>query len=188
MYTLFYCRTTCMEISELVRSLCADPALKFITPVHAQFSKPSNTWDQAISCITHPNSLKKSNPIGKKVSAISLLQISRSCPSTIDQLIPSVSALERKLKQVYNTVSWNPFPVDFWFSYEPHLRDRKTATVLVNSSAIAEYMESVLQRAKLMYFEKAYLHWYERYGCGGNVFQEAFETVQNTIDSYNQLK
>jgi len=175
---------SCLEPWELVRSLCADPSLKFITPIHAQFSKPSNTWDQAISCVTHPSALRRRDPTHRKASCISLVPVARSNPSTIKSLICSVSNLERKLKQAYSPVPWNPFPVDFWFSHEPHLVEKKLMTVLANSSAIVDYVGFVLEKATMMYRERAFLHWYQKYSCSHEVFAEGFETVHNIYDSY----
>ncbi len=115
---------------------------------------------------------------------MSLLLVARSDPTTIDRLLHNVNAVEKKLKLAYNTVSWNPFPVDFWFSHEHQLKGNKSATVLANTSVVADYMETALQRAMLMYKEKAYLHWYAKYGCEEGVFEEAFEVVNKTVDRY----
>ena len=122
-----------------------------------------------------------------KPSTASMVLVARGSQSTVDSVIYNMSAIERKLKQVYNTVEWNPFPVDFWFSREPRLMDRKVATVLANSSTVNNYFDLVIQRAAPMYQERAYLHWYEKYGCGKSFFDEGFAAVQNMIDSYSQL-
>ena len=127
-----------------------------------------------MSCVTHPSALRR-----RKASCISLVPVARSSPSNIESLIASVGNLEKKLKQAYNPVPWNPFPVDFWFSPEPQLADRKLMTVLANSSAIPDYVSFVLERATMMYKERAYLHWYEKYGCTREVFDEGFETVHS---------
>ena len=134
-----------------MRSLCPDPSLKFITPIHTQFSKPSNTWDQAVSCVTHPSALRRRDSTQGKASCISLILVARSSPSNIESLIANVGNLEKKLKEAYNSVPWNPFPVDFWFSHAPQLADRKLMTVLSNSSAISDYVGFVLERATMMY-------------------------------------
>lgn len=88
---------------------------------------------------------------------------------------------------MYRTVEWNPFPVDFCLSYEPHLEGQKMLTVLANSAHIADHIGSVVERAGAMYKEKAYLHWYERYGCGKETFEEAFETLKGVIGEYSRL-
>ena len=164
--------------------LCPDPSLKFITPIHTQFCKPNNTWDQAVSCVTHLSTLRRRDPIQGKASCISLVPVARSSPSNIESLIANVGNLEKKLKQAYTPVPWNPFPVDFWFSHEPQLVGKKLMTVLANSSAISDYVSSVLERATMMYKERAYLHWYEKYGCTHEVFKEGFETVHSICSNY----
>ena len=100
----------------------------------------------------------------------------------------SLSSLEQKLKDVYNTVKWNPFPIDFWFSHEVQLVDRKFATVLMNGSKVCDYLESIVEQANLMYAERAYVHWYEKFGCEEDMFREAFDAAQTVIDNYNSLK
>ena len=37
---------------ELIRSVCPDPGLKFMLPSHCQLSRPTHTWDNAVSAIT----------------------------------------------------------------------------------------------------------------------------------------
>ena len=102
-------------------------------------------------------------------------------------LVSNTSSLEKRLRQTYNTVQWNPFPVDFWLSYEPHLRDQKVVSVLANTAAVGGYLQHVMDRARLMYGERAYLHWFERYGCERGMFEEAFQTVQGIVDNYRAL-
>ncbi len=183
------CRPACTDLGELIRSLCADPAFKFIAPMHVEYTNPTHTWDQAVQQLSHPPLLRisTSSSTERKPSALSILLISRSEPSGIDQLVRGVNALERKLKLAYNTVSWNPFPVDFWFSSEHRLKTSKRATLLANTSVVADYFETALQRAKLMFREKAYLHWYTKYGCEESTFEEAFEVVRGTTDRYTTL-
>eukprot|EP00731_Ephydatia_muelleri_P038619 Em0831g2a len=149
---------------ELVQSLCPNPALKYITPMHAESS--SCTWEQLFT---------------KAV-------VARGNEVSIKQFSDSTNSAEKRLKQMYRTVEWNPFPVDFRLSHEPHLGAQKMLTVLANSAHIVEHMESVLQRAGEMYREGAYLHWYERYGCGKETFEEAFETMREVVSKYSRLQ
>ena len=102
-------------------------------------------------------------------------------------LVSNTSTIEKRLKQVFNTVPWNPFPVDLWLSYEPHLRDRKTVSVLANSAAVSGYLNSLVERGRVMHREGAYIHWFERYGCDQAMFEEAFETVDKVIENYSRL-
>ena len=99
----------------------------------------------------------------------------------------NIAPLEAKLKKAYNTVQWNPFPVDFWLSHEPFMKENKLVTILANSSVILDHVKLVQERASVMFREKAYLHWYERYGCESDTFKQAFESVQRIIDNYNDI-
>ena len=57
-------------------------------------------------------------------------------------------------------------------------------TVLANSSAISDYVGFVQERATMMYKERAYLHWYEKYCCIRKVIEEGFETVHSIYGNY----
>lgn len=74
-----------------------------------------------------------------------------------------------------------------WSSYEPQLRERKVVSVLANSAVVGSYVESVVEKAQQMYQERAYLHWFEKYGCERDTFKEAFQVVQGIVDSYRSL-
>ena len=192
---LFTCSSpsyACQEPWELVRSLCPDPKLKFVSPIHTESSR--YTWEQATTNILNPRLIQRKNidtGTYEKGSTLSLVLIARGSPNSINNSLikgSNLTTLEEKLKEVYNTVKWNPFPVDFWFSHEVKLVDRKFATALVNSTIVCDYLETVVHQAGLMYKERAYLHWYERYGCEEDTFKEAFDVTQTIIDSYVSLK
>ena len=182
----------CQEPWELVRSLCPDPKLKFITPVHTESSR--YTWEQATTNLLNPRLIQRKNTDTgeyKKGSTLSLVLIARGSSNSINNSLikgSNLTTLEEKLKEVYNTVKWNPFPVDFWFSHEAQLIDRKFATALVNGSIACDYLESVVHEAGLMYKERAYLHWYKRYGCEEDTFREAFDVTRTIIDNYVSLQ
>lgn len=148
-YGYYHC-TRCPHMSgrepwELIRSICPDPATKFITPLHIPFTKATISWDQMIAHLIHSKSLHKKHTISSspvsKISTANILLVSRGSPSSVESLVRSISSYERKLKHTLNTVEWNPFPVDYWFSYEPHLAERKISTILVNSTAVTSYLD-----------------------------------------------
>lgn len=161
-------------------------------PFHKESSRYS--WDQATTYLLNPSlARRKLTQSGEyvKTSTLSLVFIARGSPNSISNSLmkgSNLKSLEWKLKDVYNTVSWNPFPVDFWFSHEVQLVDRKFATLLVNGSIVCDYLESVVQQASTMYEERAYLHWYEKFGCEEDTFKEAFDVTQAVIDNYDALK
>ena len=178
---------------ELIRSLCPDPRSKFITTSHVfshSSSSSSSSWDQVKTLILRRSAdsqWRKDGDSTTKAHTSSLTFIARGSPSSVDQLLGGLDTLETKLKKVHNTVSWNPFPVDYWMSYEPSMGQSKMATILANSSVVLNYVEGVEARARVMFEAGAYLHWYERYGCERETFESAFETVQGIIENYNNF-
>lgn len=173
-------RNTCFsEPWELVRSLCSNPAFKYITPAHTE---SASTWEHLFATPGHRTSMASSR------HALSLAVIARGNHVSMKHFCDLISSTERRLKQAYRTVEWNPFPVDFYLSQEPHLQNHKMLTVLANSAHVLDHIEVVLQRAEAMYRAGAYLHWYERYGCRKETFGEAFETLRDVVGEYSRLK
>ncbi len=41
--------------------------------------------------------------------------------------------------------------------------------------------------ARTMLESRAFLHWYERYGCDGDEIHRALETVQGVVDEYRGM-
>lgn len=95
--------------------------------------------------------------------------------------------MERRIKLACNTVEWNPFPVDFWFSQEPALQEAKHMSLLSNTSSVTPYLNCVLEKSEKMLQAKAYLHWYQRYGIETETLESAFDNLRTIIDSYNNL-
>ena len=175
---------------ELIRSVCPDPRSKLITTNHVCFPTSTNTWDQVKTLLLRHSAdslWRKAGDTATKACTSSLVFIARGAPLSVAELVRGLQPLESKLKKAYNTVDWNPFPVDYWMSYEPLLGQTKMATILANCSVVSDYVEGVWKRARVMLEEGAYLHWYERYGCERETFESAFETVQGIADNYNSL-
>ena len=177
---------------EMIRSLCPDPATKFLTSTHTTSTRPSHTWHQTMSSLLQHGSsnLWKKGPQERatgKARTYSLACILRGSSSGLEPFASELGPLEAKLKKAYNTVSWNPFPVDYWLSYEPSMGHTKLATVLANSSVVLDYLETVYGRARAMFDEGAYLHWYERFGCERDTFEQAFENVHGILDNYRSI-
>lgn len=104
-------------------------------------------------------------------------------------------------------MGWNPFPVDYRISTRSTVATTidtsvntqtatatptptplaRSITLTVNRNRIVPYLSHCLKKCQTMIDAKAYLHWYERYGCGMEVFEEAFRSIQTVIDSYNSL-
>lgn len=190
-----FCRVPNLAFQEpwdLIRSLCPDPKVKLITSRHAHFTSPTTTWSQAVKDLLHngPNRLWKRTRETKTATSAMVL-IGRGSRVEMEEFQPKISSLfEAKLKKAYSVVDWNPFPIDYWLSLEPKMMGHhhsKLASILANSSVVLDYVETVQERASVMFKERAYLHWYERYGCGQEDFEQAFECVQGIVDNYKEL-
>ncbi len=173
-----FCSQSCFEPLDMIRSLCSDPSTKFISPVHTYSTQSTTTWDQLITSLTRLNPPSHTH-------TLSAIFIARGNNRNMEVLEKKSKSIENKMKRIYNTVDWNPFPVDFWFSKEPHFQDRKNVSILTNSSAVCDYIKDIHRKAKAMFEEKAYVHWYHKYCCNETMFCEAFEGVQTIVDNYS---
>ena len=174
------------EAWEMIQSACPMPSMKFLTPLHTWGTKVSTGWDQLIHQFANSNLTRRFSINNETVfpASNSLLVTARSSPNSIAELERSLKSLETKLTHCCNPASWNPFPIDIRMSHEPWLNDRKYLTICANSSSITDYLNTVCSRARMMYSEGAYLHWYTRYGCERDWFEEAFELVDKTMLCY----
>ena len=178
---------SCQEPWELIRSISPNPTHKFLSPNHVQLAHPTSRWSQAMSHLLHHGSTSSwSGQDPTKAQTSSLLLVIRGSPTGMETFSPpgQWNALETKLKKAYGAVEWNPFPVDCWRSYEKGFGHLKQATIVANSSAVLDYLVGVRERAKVMWENGAYLHWYERYGCDKDTFTDAFAVMDTIIDSY----
>lgn len=166
---------------EMLRSVCPMPAHKFVHIAHT--SKSKSTWEALAS--THVHRLRRYDRDGCAFSSLGNLAVIRGdYNGTFGR---SVKAVESKLRSAYNCVKWNPFPIDFWTGSKSlnGVPGCSSLTVCANNSTIVEHAQSVLQRSQDMFQAKAYLHWYQRYGCDETSFSEAFETLESVINDYN---
>lgn len=72
-------------------------------------------------------------------------------------------------------------------STEKELNDRKSLSAFCNSSMVTHYIGSVRDKAAQKLEHKAYLHWYERYGCGREEFEGALDTCDSILYNYRQF-
>ena len=160
-----HCRSVYTEPFELVRSLCPQSSCKFI-----KTSPDFNSWE-----------IKEPMPSRKPRATHTVLCVLRGSQSGIGQIMTNTKTLEKKLKSLHRLVDWNPFPIDYWFSSES---TNKHMSILANGSDITDYLRLVRNRAALMYHQRAFLHWYTKYGVETDMFKSSFENIQKIIDNY----
>ncbi|XP_055959459.1 tubulin delta chain [Patella vulgata] len=167
---------------ELLRSTCPMPSTKFIHINHKAKSKVS--WENLIGLSLQ--NLTKHNKQGEPFGCLSGVAIGRGDQSGLFH-----QALEKgfsqRIRTSYNCVKWNPFPLDTWSAKQKIVQGKEnfsSITIAANYSNIVEYLSTVRYKAKLMYDNQAYLHWYWRYGATQDLFEEAFNTVDGIIEDY----
>lgn len=169
-----------MEPWEMLQSLCPMPSHKFL---HVNsFSRKKSSWENMTSSLV--SSLNRRNHTdGSTFASLANLVVARG---DREQQFPAVmSQIENQVKSAYCTVKWNPFPVDFWVSSKDTGQTAaKSLTVGSNYSNVVPQLEAMLQSSRTKLEVRAYIHWYEKYGCTCEDFLEAFDNVQTVVDAY----
>ncbi|XP_013409803.1 tubulin delta chain [Lingula anatina] len=171
-----------MEPWELIRSACPMPALKILHLTQGIKSKSS--WDNVASSSVYY--LKRHDAQGKMYSSLANVVIARG--DTHGTFPDYMKQIEDKVKSTYNCVSWNPYPVDFWTGkFNPAGgKDASSVTMAANYTNFLSPVEYMMSQSKLMYDAGAYLHWYWKYGCTRDDFDQAFESVSDIVTNYKE--
>ncbi|KAG5444505.1 hypothetical protein CSKR_101813 [Clonorchis sinensis] len=83
-------------------------------------------------------------------------------------------------------VRWNPSPFDHWYESRPTAVEN-SVTLAFNSCCITEDLNCLLYRAQMRRNVKAYLHWYEKFGCTQDTFDAAVEQLRDIVRGYEEL-
>ena len=62
----------------------------------------------------------------------------------------------------------------------------QSLAVVVNHGRLCGYVRGVVDAGRAMYERGSYVHWYEKYGCGRERFEQAFERVERIVTDYEQ--
>ncbi|CAK8671999.1 unnamed protein product [Clavelina lepadiformis] len=181
-----------IEPWELIRSVAPLPARKLIQPRYvddAQFSKTPAPliWNKLLKTLTG----RLRTEIHASASKSSCVSAVCVCRGVEKDFSPNLHHLATQLKQTYSCVDWNPYPFDVWIDEAKKIpakgkRRSKSLTVCANVTASADYCQRVLEKSKLMFDNKAYLHWYNRHGTEENDFIAAFTTIETIIKEYKE--
>lgn len=169
-----------MEPWELIRATCPVPGYKFLHVNHVSRSKL--TWEALMGQLLL--GVRRYNTQGGALGSLSSVVVGRG--DSGKTFLYSMRTLEKKVKAVYNCVSWNPYPLDVWTAAANPAgpREASSITIASNHGTVVDYLETLVQRSKVMYDATAYIHWYKRHGSGYEDFEEAFETVHDVIEDY----
>ncbi|VDI58631.1 Hypothetical predicted protein [Mytilus galloprovincialis] len=169
-----------MEPWEMIRSVCPLPANKFVQVHHIAKSKLS--WAGLQKQMSQ--GIRRHDSKGNVFGSIGNVVIARG--DSTETFYPQMTqGLEKKFRKSFNTVSWNPFPIDIWTAKTNSIGPKDSSiTVASNSESIVEYLETVYERSRVKFAAKAYLHWYNKYGVTNEDFEEAFDVVEDIIQNY----
>ncbi|XP_030052805.1 tubulin delta chain isoform X3 [Microcaecilia unicolor] len=174
-----------MEPWELLRSVCPIPAMKFLHTAQA-CKRGTAFWDSLASSVVH--SLPRESPSGYPHYSTSVLAVARS--NQDDSFVHSQNSVLLKLKQAYRCVPWNPFPLDCWIDFKNIIdpgHHSHSLTVCANHSSAVDLLKWVMEKSRIMYEARAYLHWYWKYGCEEEDFRQAFDTLHSVINNYGSV-
>ncbi|VDI28274.1 Hypothetical predicted protein [Mytilus galloprovincialis] len=170
-----------MEPWEMIRSVCPLPANKFVQVHH--IAKRQLSWAGLQKQMSQ--GIRRHDSKGNVFGSIGNVVIARG--DSTETFYPQMTqGLEKKFRKSFNTVSWNPFPIDIWTAKTNSIGPKDTASITVasNSESIVEYLETVYERSRVKFAAKAYLHWYNKYGVTNEEFEEAFDVVEDIIQNY----
>ncbi|KAM8967623.1 tubulin delta chain-like [Pelodytes ibericus] len=174
-----------LESWELIRSLCPMSSLKFLRT--GQICRRGTAfWDRVTSSLVQTIPRVSANE--QLHHSLSALAVARS--SQDHSFLLSQDSVLMKLRHAYHCVPWNPFPMDCWMDSQNILDPSchsHSLTVCANHSSAADLISKVTQRARDMHSARAYLHWYQRYGCEEDEFQAAFHTLDCVVENYNSM-
>lgn len=101
-----------------------------------------------------------------------------------------MKSIEKKLRQHFKPVSWNPDCLNFEF-IEQRLKegvDNKMMLTLANKSYISGIIKDITDIAYSKFSANAFLHWYYKCGLEKTDFENAFLIMDNIASNYSSLK
>lgn len=104
--------------------------------------------------------------------------------------------IDTRMQKLFSCVPWNDSPCQYIpsgipplsYYHNTNIYNTKSLSLCVNRAYNGTRLASLLARAELMYDQRAFTHWYERYGVGAAEFAAAFDTVHNIVDDYTSLQ
>ena len=82
---------------------------------------------------------------------------------------------------------WTPTPFLSWSHNQPCAKLDKICTLLANSTACIQPLQSLTQKAWHMYTTQAYAYQYTKHGCTDEDFLYAFSNLEQVIANYKQF-
>lgn len=125
---------------------------------------------------------------------------SSSSSSSADPLMFHFDALTSRLSKLFPPVSWNPHPLDLVTTPLPRMAWRapgqqsgvsaaggeasRSLSVCVNRARTALSLAPAVRRARLLLHQRAYVHWYTRYGIEIDEMHDAVDSIESIMQDY----
>ncbi|XP_066547386.1 uncharacterized protein LOC136714011 isoform X2 [Amia ocellicauda] len=174
-----------LEPWELLRSVCPLPAAKLLHTSQA-CSSDATPWESLAS--SSLKTVPPNSPCGEPYHSRAVLAVARG--DRDGSFLLHAPRILHNLRQGHRCVPWNPFPVDYWTDPRSVLRrhpspSSRSLTVCSNHSGAAALLRRVDERVRVMLHSRAYLHWYQRYGCEESDFLQALDTLKTVEQEYS---
>lgn len=101
-----------------------------------------------------------------------------------------MKSIEKKLKQHFKPVSWNPDCLNMEY-IEERLKegvDNKMMLAIANKSYISGIIKDITDIAYSKFSANAFLHWYYKSGLEKSDFENAFLVMDNIVENYSSIK
>ena len=172
-----------------------------VSSASCRFADWTEVMDRLLKCVpqfSHVSSSERTSSATRPI-ALAAHFVVRGDESNAFREPRVFAPVEKKLRSFFNPVPWNPFPFDFQVSARSPTWDTTNAlngqapvksprtrslTVAVNRSRVNVYLQRTLQRSRDMLSARAYVHWYEQYGCGLDQFEESITVLEDVIQNY----
>jgi hypothetical protein len=118
-------------------------------------------------------------------------------PSSSDAILSHFDTVTARMAKLFPPVSWNPHPLDLVTTPLPRLAWRAPAamasmagesnrslSVCVNHARTALSLAPSIRRARLLLHQRAYVHWYTRYGVELDEMHEAVDAIETVMKDY----
>eukprot|EP00164_Ancoracysta_twista_P013081 GFYU01020746.1.p1 GENE.GFYU01020746.1~~GFYU01020746.1.p1 ORF type:complete len:537 (+),score=59.87 GFYU01020746.1:253-1863(+) len=186
------------DITSFVSQLCPFPRLK-ILEARSSSIKPLYTKERAKTLESVMKLTPKYDIFQRKILNFAATGYDRNVAIDIPELEKEFAKRQKSHPALSGLASGdNSFnPINIQYSLQHKLRDAsipslthsadRSFTLCTNSTNIVGPIHQVLNKAKLMYNAKAYVHQYERFGCTSETFDEAFDLLEDVIYEHNTL-
>lgn len=174
--------------ADMVASVCPDPSLKLLelraTPIQPiPSASVTMTWRSLAENLL--STAPRYDVDGRMIVTLSGQIIARG--DTDGSFIRDAPAIRTRLREVYTTPSWNPFPWDCvtcpdaaFFSHNIN----NSLTVLANRTNHAAWLRDVSEKARHMTDVGAFMHWYEQYGFTREDIEDCLESCRQIVEAY----